>query len=64
MKVKTTLLMFVLFLAAAGYCQDHTCSYTFTYPKQQFSFCLTVWGTLASLQSPIGINHLDPLNPI
>jgi hypothetical protein len=64
MKVKTILLMFVLFLAAAAYCQDNSCAYTFTYPKPQFSFCVTVWGTLASIQSPIGVNHLDPVNPV
>jgi hypothetical protein len=25
---------------------------------------VTVWGTLASIQSPIGVNHLDPVNPV
>lgn len=64
MKVQTMLSMFVLCLSAPGYCQDNSCAYTFTYPKPQFSFCLTVWGTLASLQSPIGVNHLDPVNPV
>lgn len=53
-----------LFLAAAGYSQDNSCAYTFTYPKPQFSFCVTIWGTLASIQSPIGVNHLDPTNPV
>jgi hypothetical protein len=67
MKIKTIVpLVFVLFLAAAGYAQDNSCAYTFTYPNAQvsFSFCVTVWGTLASIQSPIGVNHLDPLNPV
>jgi hypothetical protein len=65
MKIKTIApLVFVLFLAAAGYSQDNSCAYTFTYPKPDFSFCVTVWGTLASIQSPIGINHLDPVNPV
>lgn len=67
MKIKTIVpLVFVLFLAAAGYSQDNRCAYTFTYPKAQvsFSFCVTIWGTLASIQSPIGVNHLDPLNPV
>jgi hypothetical protein len=54
----------LLFLASAVYSQDSSCAYTFTYPKQQFSFCVTVWGTLASIQSPIGVNHLDPANPV
>jgi len=65
MKIKTIVpLVFVLFLAVAGYSQDNSCAYTFTYPKPQFSFCVTVWGTLASIQSPIGVNHLDPVNPV
>ena len=65
MKIKTIVpLVFVLFLAVAGYSQDNTCAYTFTYPKPNFSFCLTAFGTLASIQSPIGVNHLDPANPV
>jgi hypothetical protein len=67
MKIKTIgPLILVLFLAAAGYSQDNSCAYTFTYPKVHFSFsfCVTVWGTLASIQSPIGVNHLDPNNPV
>jgi hypothetical protein len=64
MKVKAILFTFVLFFPAAAYCQDNSCAYTFTYPKPQFSFCVTVWGTLASIQSPIGVNHLDPVNPV
>jgi hypothetical protein len=39
MKIKTIApLVFVLFLAAAGYSQDNSCAYTFTYPKPDFSF--------------------------
>ncbi len=53
-----------LFLAAAACAQSNTCAYTFTYTASQFSFCVTVWGTLASIQSPIGVNHLDPANPV
>lgn len=55
-----------LFLAPAGYSQDNSCAYTFTYPNApvSFSFCVTVWGTLSSIQSPIGVNHLDPVNPV
>lgn len=64
MKIKTISLIFVLFLAAAAYCQNNSCAYTFTYQKPSFSFCVTVWGTLASIQSPIGVNHLDPVNPV
>lgn len=67
MKIKSRgPLLAVLFLAAAGYAQDNSCAYTFTYPRAQvsFSFCVTIWGTLASIQSPIGVNHLDPTNPV
>jgi len=65
MKIKTIApLISVLLLAVAGYSQDNSCAYTFTYPKTQFSFCLTIWGTLASIQSPIGVNHLDSQNPV
>ena len=65
MKAKTTvLLVSVLLLATAGYTQSNSCAYTFTYPKSHFSFCVTVWGTLASIQSPIGVDHLDSLNPV
>lgn len=68
MKTRTIAPLFlVLFLAAAGFSQDNSCVYKFTYPKAHtvgFSFCLTAWGTLASIQSPIGVNHLDPANPV
>jgi hypothetical protein len=65
MKIKMiAVFISVLLLVAAGYSIDNSCAYTFTYPVQQFSFCMTVWGTLASIQSPIGVNHLDPANPV
>lgn len=65
MKIKIiAVFLSVLLLAAAGYSIDNSCAYTFTYPKSQFSFCVTIWGTLASIQSPIGVNHLDPANPV
>jgi hypothetical protein len=65
MKIRKVVPLIVLFcFAAAGYAQDNSCAYTFTYPKPQFSFCVTIWGTLASIQSPIGVNHLDPTNPV
>jgi hypothetical protein len=63
---KTHLLpVFVLVLAgAAAFAQDNTCKYNFTFPQYSFQFCLTGAGTLAMLQSPIGVNHLDTVNPI
>ena len=62
--MKRIALISVLLFGAAGYAQDNSCAYTFTYTGSQFSFCVTVWGTLASIQSPIGVNHLDPANPV
>ncbi|MGA8764388.1 MAG: hypothetical protein WB562_16090 [Candidatus Sulfotelmatobacter sp.] len=59
----TTIVSFI-FLAIAAYSQDNSCAYTFTYPAAQFSLCVTVWGTLASIQSPIGVNHLDAAQPV
>lgn len=53
-----------LFLAAVAYAQNNTCAYTFSYPQYDFSFCLNIWGTLSSIQSPIGVNHLDATNPV
>jgi hypothetical protein len=65
MKIKmTTVCILILLLTAVGYSVDNSCVYLFTFPKPQFSFCVTIWGTLASIQSPVGINHLDPVNPV
>ena len=65
MKITTLVpLISLLTLAAAASAQDNNCAYTFTYPKQHFSFCVNVWGTLSSIQSPIGVNHLDSQNPV
>jgi hypothetical protein len=65
MKIKTLVLLVpLLTLAGAASAQDNSCAYTFTYPKLQFSFCVNVWGTLSSIQSPIGVNHLDATNPV
>lgn len=54
----------ILALAVTVTAQNNSCAYTFTYPKAQFSFCVTAWGTLASIQSPIGVDHLDSQNPV
>jgi hypothetical protein len=65
MNIKTLgpLIVFLTLVAAAS-AQNNSCAYTFTYPRSNFSFCVTIWGTLASIQSPIGVNHLDPVNPV
>lgn len=63
----------VLFLASLGAAianaqAANSCvyQYSFVNPKgiDSFGFCLTAYGTLASLQSPIGTEHLDPSNPL
>jgi hypothetical protein len=63
--VRTTLAIAILFvLSSAALAQTPSCAYTFTWPKYDFSFCVSQYGTLAMLQAPIGVNHLDPANPI
>jgi hypothetical protein len=47
-----------------AYGQINMCTYTFTFPEHSFQFCLTSVGILAMLQSAIGTNHLDTVNPI
>jgi len=63
----------VLFLASLGAAIAHaqganSCvyQYSFVNPKgiESFGFCLTAYGTLASLQSPLGTEHLDQANPL
>jgi hypothetical protein len=63
----------VLFLALLGAVianaqAQNSCvyQYSFVNPKgiDSFGFCLTAYGTLASLQSPIGTEHLDAANPL
>lgn len=67
MKRNTTLLAAistVLVLSSVGFTQSAHCAYTFTWPKQSFKFCVSQYGTLGLLQAPIGVDHLDPINPI
>jgi hypothetical protein len=64
---------FVLFLTSLGAAiasaqSANSCvyQYSFVNPRgiDSFGFCLTAYGTLASLQSPLGTEHLDPANPL
>jgi hypothetical protein len=64
---------FVLFLASLGAAtasaqSANSCvyQYSFVNPRgiDSFGFCLTAYGTLASLQSPLSTEHLDPANPL
>jgi hypothetical protein len=59
-----SLITALLLVSAAAFAQANTCQYTFTFPQYSFQFCLTGSGTLAMLQSPIGVDHLDTVNPI
>lgn len=63
----------VLFFASLGaviaYAQPaNSCVYKYSFVNpsgiDSLEFCLTAYGTLASLQSPIGTEHLDPANPL
>jgi hypothetical protein len=63
--LRTTLAIATLFvLSSAALAQSPSCAYTFTWTQYNFSFCVSQYGTLAMLQAPIGVNHLDPANPI
>jgi hypothetical protein len=53
-----------LVLSSMAFAQNGNCSYTFTWPNHSFSFCVSQYGTLAMLQAPIGVDHLDPVNPV
>ena len=60
--VGSLIILFVL--SSAAQAQTPGCAYTFTWTKYNFSFCVSQYGTLAMLQAPIGVNHLDPSSPI
>lgn len=64
-------LVLTLFVALTGVPLVHaqlnnSCTYSYSFGKGQsaFGFCLTPYGTLASLQGSSGDNLLDPANPI
>jgi len=52
--VRLTLALFVLTLPA--FSQTNPCVYQYTFPN--FQFCLSNYGTVAKLESPIGLNHM------
>jgi hypothetical protein len=53
--------------AVTASAQENSCVYQYSFVNSKgidsFAFCLTAYGTLASLQSPIGTEHLNPTNP-
>jgi hypothetical protein len=64
---------FVLFFASLGAAivsaqSANSCVYQYSFVNphgiDSFGFCLTAYGTLASLQSPLGTEHLDAANPL
>ena len=68
--VLTCAVIFISTLPASAQI-DNSCTYKYSWGTTQdysyFSFCLTKYGTLASLQTGptnIGIDQLDPTNPI
>jgi len=49
----------LVFLLATGLSAfGQNCAYTFTYNAAEFRFCVTSFGTIGSLQSPVGTEHL------
>jgi carbon monoxide dehydrogenase subunit G len=57
-------LLILFVLSSAAFAQNSNCAYTFTWAKYNFAFCVSQYGTLGMLQAPIGVDHLDPVNPI
>ena len=51
------------FTVSAAVAQNCAYTYTFTKPPS-FAFCITPYGTIGMIQSPIGTNHLDATNPV
>jgi hypothetical protein len=64
MHSRRVLMVAVLFFSGASFAQQN-CAYTFSWTKPtSFSFCVSTYGTIGMIQSPIGTNHLDPVNPV
>ena len=67
LKVFVIALFLVLLGTVIAQAQDNACVYPYSFINRygdSFAFCLTSYGTLASLQSPIGNEQLDPTNPL
>ena len=62
MKCLAILVFVCLLLTVAAFAQQN-CAYTYT-KAPSFSFCLTPYGTIGMIQSPVGNNLLDANNPI
>jgi len=58
--VRLILLLFVLTLPALSQTNPRVFQYTFP----NFQFCLSNYGSVAKLESPIGLNHFDPAGPV
>jgi hypothetical protein len=66
MKVVLTLTIGLLGVPLIHAQLNNSCTYSYSFGKgdKLFAFCLTPYGTLASLQGSSGDNLLDPVNPI
>jgi hypothetical protein len=67
MLLKVTVLVVFSLAAAIAHAQlNNSCTYSYSFGSgsSYFAFCLTPYGTLASLQGASGNNLLDPVNPI
>src|ERR1017187_131931 len=61
---RIAILACLLLLSVTAIAQQN-CAYTFTDgTKWQFRFCVTPYGTLGMIQSPVGNDLLDPNNPV
>jgi hypothetical protein len=63
-----TVIAIVVFVAGLAYAQaPNSCVYAYSFKlplRDSFAFCLTEYGTLASLQNPVGNEQLDAANPL
>ncbi len=65
--MKTTCLIVVvtLLLLPSVMAAQQKCAYTYSWTKSpSLSFCVTQYGTIGSIQSPIGTEHLNAANPV
>jgi len=52
----------LLLLATTSLAQN--CAYTFTFAANAFAFCVSPYGTIGMIQSPIGTNQLNATTPV
>ena len=64
MNLRRLLTLAVLLCSGTSFAKQD-CAYTFSWTNPpSFSFCVTKFGTIGMIQSPIGTNHLDATKPV